>query len=410
MTQFRVRCALVAATVLAMWVVPAFAQTRTAGSYPTRETQILRLGTSQRFSMSMHTVDQLHAMVNKNRTQFNQVLSFASLSGISGQVLDALTIGAVTETTIQPGTHMEWMAMKRAGKPAIVQNVRWSGRQPFEAWQFDVTDGGYKYTFLVPKVCGNLTLLSAVAERPAGTLSEARPEPPPPPPPPPAREPEPPQVAAAPPPPPPPPPPPAPTHTYTPWVVSGNVGSSFGTSFGTNVNTIQGTVNVDSDVPATMTYGVQVGYMWHSIFGGEFIADRAPDVGFDSLLLARQPHVNSYMGNLVAALPIGRGRFDPYISGGFGSIGINADLFTLPDVNGNRSTVSADQSRWGYDIGGGIMAFADRRWGIRGDVRYFRGSSNNTFTSDETREVVVTRSLLSDLGLWHGTLGLAYRW
>ena len=123
-------------------------------------------------------------------------------------------------------------------------------------------------------MCGNLTLLSAVAEKPAGTLSEARPEPPAPPPPPPAPEPEPPQVAAAP--PPPPPPPPAPTHTYTPWVVSGNVGSSFGTSFGTNVNTIQGTVNVDSDVPATMTYGVQIGYMWHSIFGGEFIADRHP--------------------------------------------------------------------------------------------------------------------------------------
>ena len=176
------------------------------------------------------------------------------------------------------------------------------------------------------------------------------------------------------------------------------------------MNTIQGTVNVDSDVPSTMTYGVQVGYMWHSIFGGEFIADRAPDVGFDSLLLARQPHVNSYMGNLVAALPIGRGRFDPYISGGFGSIGISADLFTLPDVNGNRSTVSADQSRWGYDIGGGIMAFADRRWGVRGDVRYFRGSSNDTFTSGETRELRVTRSLLSDLGVWHGTLGLAYRW
>jgi hypothetical protein len=56
------------------------------------------------------------------------------------------------------------------------------------------------------------------------------------------------------------------------------------------------------------------------------------------------------------------------------------------------------------------MAFANRRWGVRGDVRYFRGSSNDTFTSDETRELRVTQSLLSDLGLWHGTLGLAYRW
>src|SRR4029078_11156036 len=116
MTQFGVRRALVAATVLAMWVVPALAQTRTAGSYPTRETQILRLGTSERFSMPMHTVDQLHAMVNKNRSQYTQLLSLASLSGISGQVLDALTIGPVTETTIQPGTHMEWMAMKRGAQ------------------------------------------------------------------------------------------------------------------------------------------------------------------------------------------------------------------------------------------------------------------------------------------------------
>src|SRR4029450_840275 len=107
MTQFGVRRALVTATVLAMCVVPALAQTRTAGTYPTRETQILRLGTSQRFSMPMHNLDQLHAMGNKTPPQFPQALSPASLSGISGQVLDALTIGPVTETTIQPGTHME---------------------------------------------------------------------------------------------------------------------------------------------------------------------------------------------------------------------------------------------------------------------------------------------------------------
>ena len=64
------------------------------------------------YGMPMHTVDQLHAMANKNRTQFNEVLSLASLSGISGQVLDVLTIGVVTETTIQPGTHMAASAIR----------------------------------------------------------------------------------------------------------------------------------------------------------------------------------------------------------------------------------------------------------------------------------------------------------
>ena len=66
-------------------------------------------------------------------------------------MIDTLTTGTVRDTTIQPGTHMEWMAMKRAGTPAISKNIRWSGRQPFDAWQFDVTDGRYAYTFLVPR-------------------------------------------------------------------------------------------------------------------------------------------------------------------------------------------------------------------------------------------------------------------
>ena len=408
MTQFGVRRALVATTVLTMWVVPALAQTRTAGSYPTRETQILRLGTSQRFSMPMHTVDQLHAMVNKNRTQFNQILSLASLSGISGQVLDVLTTGVVTDTTIQPGTHMEWMAMKRGGKPSIVQNLRWSGRAPFEAWQFDITDGGYKYTFLVPKVCGNLTLLSAVAEKPAGTLSEALPEPPPPPPPPPAPPapaPEPPQVAAAPPPPPPLPPPPAPTSSYMPWMASGFVGSSFSTSS----QTFEQTLN-DTSVPAGLTYGGQVGYLWHGIVGGEFIADFAPDVGFDSILLADQPHVNSYMGNVIGAYPIGDdGRYQPYVSGGFGSIGVRADFFDVADATGNRTAVEANQQRWGGNLGAGIFAYASR-FGVRGDVRWFRSSGGNDILNSNTPAENAARTLLSDLHFWRGTLGLAFRW
>src|SRR5262245_5021278 len=397
MMKFGVRRGLVAATVLAMWVTPAFAQTRTAGTYPTRETQITRLGTSQRFSMPMHTVDQLHAMANKNRAQFNQVLTLAGLSGISGQVMDALTTGPVNDTTIQPGTHMEWMAMKRGGTPAVVQNIRWSGRQPFDAWQFTLTDGGYTYTFLVPKVCGNLTLLSAVAT-PAGTITEA-PPPPPPPPPPPAYEP-PPQVAAAPPPPPPPPPLPAPTTTYRPFVASAFIRSSFSTSS----NTVLQTLNTDNNVPAGLTYGAQAGYLWHGIVGGEFIFDRAPDVGFDSILLASQPHVNSYMGNVIGAYPMGDdGRYQPYVSGGFGAIAVHGNFFTLPDGVGNRIEVQDNDHRFGGNLGGGMFAYVNR-FGVRGDVRWFR-ASNSSSPAD-----FGARALLTDLHFWRGTLGLAFRW
>src|SRR5215831_11684825 len=147
MTHFGVRRALLAATVLSMWVLPVFAQTHTTANYPARETKITRLGTTQRFSMPMHTTDELRTMVNKNRGPLNQALSIIGLSGISGQMMDVLTTAAVTETTIQPGTHMEWMAMKRAGVVTVEQNLRWTGAQPFDAWQFTLTDGGITYTF-----------------------------------------------------------------------------------------------------------------------------------------------------------------------------------------------------------------------------------------------------------------------
>src|SRR5215471_12272969 len=122
------------ALVLAMWVVPAFAQSRAAGTHTHGETQITRLGTSQRFSMPLRTVDDLHAMVNKNRIQISHVLSQAGLSDVSSQVIETLTARTLTETMIRPGTQMEWMAMKRNGIPTVERHVRWSGREPFDAW------------------------------------------------------------------------------------------------------------------------------------------------------------------------------------------------------------------------------------------------------------------------------------
>jgi hypothetical protein len=89
---------------------------------------------------------------------------------------------------------------------------------------------------------------------------------------------------------------------------------------------------------------------------------------------------------------------------------MRADLLTGFDVNGNQITSSSNQAQWGSNIGGGIMAFANR-WGVRGDVRYFRASTNNdTFSSNDPVDDRVTKALLSDLGFWRGTLGLSFRW
>jgi hypothetical protein len=43
-------------------------------------------------------------------------------------------------------------------------------------------------------------------------------------------------------------------------------------------------------------------------------------------------------------------------------------------------------------------------------VRWFRASTNNNISTDNTLGEAVTQNLLSDLRFWRGTLGLAFRW
>src|SRR5262249_44516309 len=146
----------------------------------------------------------------------------AGLGDLSDKFLDMVSTGYVSDTTVAPGTHFDWMALKRGGRAGVLRNLRWTGRDAFDAFQFSVEANGYNYTFIVPKICGNFALLS----RPAVVAAAPPPAPPPPPPPEPA--PEPPPVAQA------PPPAPTPVAVVTErayhWNVTGFAGSQWNAS------------------------------------------------------------------------------------------------------------------------------------------------------------------------------------
>src|SRR5579871_343973 len=73
--------------------------------------------------------------------------------------------GVLVDCEFQPGGTLEWMAyrpnLKRHDRtPERILKFRWAGRQPFKAFLFRVTTNGRIYTFVVPKDCGNLSLMS----------------------------------------------------------------------------------------------------------------------------------------------------------------------------------------------------------------------------------------------------------
>jgi hypothetical protein len=78
---------------------------------------------------------------------------------------------------IQPGDSIMWMMFKRGKKLYVEKDLIWAGKEPFTAYRFVITRDNKEHVFIVPKICGNISLKS---------VSEL---PPPPPPTPPANQP-----------------------------------------------------------------------------------------------------------------------------------------------------------------------------------------------------------------------------
>jgi opacity protein-like surface antigen len=382
--------------VLATLVAPAIAQDGTDG----REHQVTRLGGTTRFSQPLRTVDDLRAMFQANRSAIRSVMVMAGYGDVSAQLTDGFTVSEVTDTTITPGSRFLFMALKRGGAPAVLRNVRWSGRDSFDAWQFKVTVGGYVYSFIVPKVCGNFSLVSRVAA-PVPTHSEPPAPEPPPPPPPPAPEP----------PPPPPLPPPAVVaavveeDVYEPWIASFNVGNYFGASGGFENELL------NTDINRSIAFGGQIAYLWRSNVGAEFLADFAPTFKIPSLVISDHPSVSAYMFNAIYGFNVGHlGTFRPYISAGIGAINMSADLI---DTTLIQSTISASQSRFGGNVGVGGFGYIGKV-GVRADIRWFKANADNTLLGSDLQNSLLDDANriveLSGIKYWRSSLGVAFRW
>jgi hypothetical protein len=182
-----------------------------------------------------------------------------------------------------------------------------------------------------------------------------------------------------------------PTTSY--WTASGFVGSNFG-------------AGADS---ASVDFGGHLAYLYRGMVGAEFLADFAPHFRINNALLADNPNVNSYMLNVIGAVPIGSdARVQPYVSGGLGGIQLRSDMFTIASTVPG-TTAEANQTKFGGNIGAGLMAFAGNV-GIRGDVRYYRAFNSDISTNATTTADVFAQNLLSGLDFWRANIGIALRW
>jgi len=202
------------------------------------------------------------------------------------------------------------------------------------------------------------------------------------------------------------------------WMASGFIGTNFaGSRKGNDLALIEDLGNNNS---TSVNFGGQIGYLARGVIGGEFLADFSPGLGgFDNLLFKNPPNLNSYMFNLIAVAPFGGSHsYDPYISGGIGAVTISSEIFTVnPALAPNLNALATDTingTRFGWNLGGGVMAWSEKNWGFRGDLRYYATNSHNADIVDldlnNIDTVEFTRLELSGIRYWKANAGIAFRW
>ena len=183
----------------------------------------------------------------------------------------------------------------------------------------------------------------------------------------------------------------------------------FGVVFGGAANQFS-TDDLDDEFEQRLNLGLSVGYYTRGVLGFEFDYSMAPNFfqftggtgNFD--LLDLDSSVQTVMGNVVLAFPVGGagGPFRPYVSGGFGTIRtqLRSESDVFDELTSNDS---------GYNFGAGAHVLAGGRFGLRVDVRYFRGFEaiddedpvdNPLFDQPFAHEV---------FNFWRGTIGATFR-
>ena len=142
---------------------------------PTPEVRSVRsLGGPTRFTAPVRDIPALTRSMSRPAIQrdLSTVLERAGMPMLTAQVQNILSNGQVTEATLAPGTVIEWMALRRGG-PNVVRNIRWDGAAPLEGFEFIIDDMNETYTFFVPEICGNVSLVRREPSREAARRAEA---------------------------------------------------------------------------------------------------------------------------------------------------------------------------------------------------------------------------------------------
>ncbi|MCK4942955.1 MAG: hypothetical protein KAS65_05225 [Candidatus Aminicenantes bacterium] len=138
------------------------------------EKEVKRLGVNPFYRSKDLKAEDIQTIANDRVGEVKIGFEEAGYGDLFFAFIEQLKSAQIEFIEIQPGDTIMWMMFKRGKRVYVEKDVIWAGKKPFLAYRFVITRDLKEHVFIVPKICGNISLKST---------TELPPPPPPPPPP-----------------------------------------------------------------------------------------------------------------------------------------------------------------------------------------------------------------------------------
>jgi opacity protein-like surface antigen len=188
----------------------------------------------------------------------------------------------------------------------------------------------------------------------------------------------------------------APTKASADWLLTPFVGWNFGGSAD-----LFEFDDFDDEFEQKANFGASLAWMGAGIVGFEVDFSYTPNffentTGSDDFEFGDN-NLTTLMGNVIVGVPIG-GQTGP----GFRPYGVAGIGIIKSQIGDADDFFSVDSTDWGFNVGGGATFFFTDKFGLRGDVRYFR------LLQDVDAEDEFNIGL-AGFKFWRGSIGATFR-
>jgi hypothetical protein len=121
---------------------------------------------------TMPTEEVMKAIVERYSEDIKSGFDLAGNSDLYVPFIDQIKESAFEEKELAIGDKMRWMIFRSQGKVKIVQDLEWAGNAPLPVYSFAFVKGEKSYEFIMPKSCGNISLLGEEAVTTPVSVSE----------------------------------------------------------------------------------------------------------------------------------------------------------------------------------------------------------------------------------------------